>query len=58
MANAIRQLRVSRGWTQSELGKRAGVVQQKISLFERGLKVRPAEIKKILKAFELVEDRE
>ena len=56
MTHALRQLRASKGWTQAELGKRAGLVQQRVSLLERGLKSKPNEIKKILKAFELVED--
>ncbi len=53
MANTIRQSRVSRGWTQGELAKKAGIAQQRISLFERGLKARPKDIKKLVKAFGL-----
>jgi len=53
MTHALRQLRVSKGWTQAELGKRAGLVQQRVSLLERGLKSKPDETEKILRAFGL-----
>jgi transcriptional regulator with XRE-family HTH domain len=33
----IRELRRERGWSQRRLGKEAGVVQQNLSLYERGL---------------------
>jgi len=55
MANTIKQSRVSRGWTQGELAKKAGIAQQRISLLERGLKARSKDIKKLIKAFGLQE---
>ncbi len=35
--DALRQLRKAKGWSQAELGKRAGVAQTQISAFERGI---------------------
>ena len=53
MANTIKLSRVKRGWTQGELAKRAGIHQQRISLLECGLKARPKDIKKLVRAFGL-----
>ena len=53
MTHAIKKIRVSMDWTQTKLGKRAGIVQQRVSLIERGLEAKPDEIERIIKAFGL-----
>ena len=53
MANLIKILRVAKGWSQTELAKKIGVVQQRVSLIENGLEPKPREIKKLAKIFEL-----
>ena len=58
MENTIKLSRVKRGWTQGELARRAGIQQQRISAFECGLKARPKDIQKLVKAFGLAGDRE
>ena len=49
----IKELRIHRKWTQAELAEKAGLGQYKISLFERGLKPKPLEMEKLIRAFNL-----
>lgn len=37
LGRRIRELRRERGWSQRRLGEEAGVIQQNLSLYERGL---------------------
>jgi transcriptional regulator with XRE-family HTH domain len=53
MANLIKKLRVAKGWSQTELGKKIGIIQQRVSLIEGGLDPKPREIKKLAKVFEI-----
>jgi transcriptional regulator with XRE-family HTH domain len=48
--SGIKQLRIQKGLTQSELGKRAGIGQHRVSLIERGLNPRKGELDKLRKA--------
>ncbi|MCL6554503.1 MAG: helix-turn-helix domain-containing protein [Firmicutes bacterium] len=36
LANALRRARVTRGWTQADLGRQVGVTQGAVSLWEQG----------------------
>lgn len=40
----IRFLRQDRGWTQTDLGKRIGVLQKQISAYERGVHIPSTEV--------------
>ena len=53
MANLFRQLRVAKGWSQTELGEKLGSDQRRVSLIERGLEPNPKEISKLVEIFDL-----
>lgn len=52
----IRLLRLARRWSQGKLGDQVGLRQERISMFERGLKPTEAEKKRLLRVFRLGED--
>ena len=58
IATLIRRYRVARGWTQDELGQRAGISMRTISDIERGLSRYPHRdtIQQLIVAFELKDE--
>lgn len=51
MGNKIKELRLARAWTQEELAKRAGLIQNQLSNYERGkIDPTPSILKKIARA--------
>jgi len=54
MKNKIKKYRLEKGWTQSELGKKIGVIKQQIYIWEKGLaEPRISTLKKIAKIFKI-----
>lgn len=52
----IRLERISRGWRQIDLARRAGVTQTEVSALERGLYIIPAARRRILEALDLISE--
>jgi len=49
--SAVKVLRISRGWDQSELAKKSGLHQSRISMIENGLEPNEKDLNALKRAF-------
>jgi transcriptional regulator with XRE-family HTH domain len=55
---SLRELRITKGWSQAELARRAGIHPSTVSMIERGLLAAyPAQVEKLAKALGISKKR-